>query len=159
IQGALREWFGWQSAPAYWYPEIRSQWRANLMLGLVHYPYVHLLASAAFLEQSPSLLAVSRRLGHPAQSPSFREALPIDRPAVAVGLSLVLMEALNDFGTVYDFAVQTLTAGLFDTWMNLGNLGGASQIAMIMLTFVVILVTLERYSRRRQKQYAGRDSR
>ncbi|MED5467392.1 MAG: iron ABC transporter permease, partial [Pseudomonadota bacterium] len=81
------------------------------------------------------------------------------RPAIAVGLSLVLMETLNDFGTVDFFAVQTLTRGLFDTWMNLGNLGGAAQIATTMLIFVVILVTLERYSRRRQQQYAARDNR
>jgi iron(III) transport system permease protein len=76
-----------------------------------------------------------------------------------VGLSLVLMETLNDFGTVDFFAVQTLTLGLFDTWMNLGNLGGAAQIATTMLMFVVILVTLERYSRRRQQQFAARDNR
>ncbi len=159
VQGALRDWFGWQSARDYWFPEIRSLWGATLMLGLVLYPYVYLLARAAFLEQSPSLFAVSRSLGHSALSTFFRVVLPIARPAVAVGLSLVLMEALNDFGTVDYFAVHTLTAGLFDTWMNLGNLGGAAQIAMVMLTFVVVLVTLERYSRRRQKQYAGRDSR
>src|SRR5690554_1021608 len=159
VQGGLRSIMGWQDASDYWFPEIRSLWGATLMLGLVLYPYVYLLARAAFLEQSPSLFAVSRSLGHSALSTFFRVVLPIARPAVAVGLSLVLMEALNDFGTVDYFAVQTLTAGLFDTWMNLGNLGGASQIAMIMLTFVVILVTLERYSRRRQKQDSGRDSR
>ncbi|MFL1485088.1 ABC transporter permease [Marinobacter sp. LN3S78] len=159
LQGALRDWFGWQSARDYWFPEIRSLWGATLMLGLVLYPYVYLLARAAFLEQSPSLFSVSRSLGHSAISTFFRVVLPIARPAIAVGLSLVLMETLNDFGTVDFFAVQTLTAGLFDTWMNLGNLGGAAQIAMIMLTFVVILVTLERYSRRRQKQYAARDNR
>ncbi|MCK7544647.1 iron ABC transporter permease [Marinobacter bryozoorum] len=159
IQGALRDWFGWTTARDYWFPDIRSLWGATLMLGLVLYPYVYLLARAAFLDQSPSLFSVSRSLGHSALSTFFRVVLPIARPAVAVGLSLVLMETLNDFGTVDFFAVQTLTAGLFDTWMNLGNLGGAAQIAMIMLTFVVILVTLERYSRRRQQQYAGRDSR
>ena len=159
VQGALRDWFGWQSAQDYWFPEIRSLGGATLMLGLVLYPYVYLLARAAFLEQSPSLFSVSRSLGHSALSTFFRVVLPIARPAIAVGLSLVLMETLNDFGTVDFFAVQTLTAGLFDTWMNLGNLGGAAQIAMVMLTFVVILVTLERYSRRRQQQYAARDNR
>lgn len=159
VQGALRDWFGWQNAQDYWFPEIRSLWGATLMLGLVLYPYVYLLARAAFLEQSPSLFSVSRSLGHSALSTFFRVVLPIARPAIAVGLSLVLMETLNDFGTVDFFAVQTLTAGLFDTWMNLGNLGGAAQIAMVMLTFVVILVTLERYSRRRQQQYAARDNR
>ncbi|KEF32612.1 Ferric iron ABC transporter, permease protein [Marinobacter nitratireducens] len=159
VQGALRDWFGWQNATDYWFPEIRSLEGAILMIGLVLYPYVYLLGRAAFLEQSPSLFAVSRSLGHSALSTFFRVVLPIARPAIAVGLSLVLMETLNDFGTVDFFAVQTLTAGLFDTWMNLGNLGGAAQIATTMLVFVVILVTLERYSRRRQQQFAARDNR
>ncbi|PXX91656.1 iron ABC transporter permease [Marinobacter vulgaris] len=159
VQTTLREWFGWRNATDYWFPEIRSLEGATLMIGLVLYPYVYLLARAAFLEQSPSLFAVSRSLGHSALSTFFRVVLPIARPAVAVGLSLVLMETLNDFGTVDFFAVQTLTAGLFDTWMNLGNLGGAAQIATTMLTFVVILVTLERYSRRKQQQFAARDNR
>ncbi|MGM0769804.1 MAG: ABC transporter permease [Pseudomonadota bacterium] len=159
VQKALRDWFGWESARDYWFPEIRTLEGATVMIGLVLYPYVYLLARAAFLEQSPSLFAVSRSLGHSAISTFFRVVLPIARPAIAVGLSLVLMETLNDFGTVDFFAVQTLTAGLFDTWMNLGNLGGAAQIATTMLMFVVILVTLERYSRRRQQQFAARDNR
>ncbi|MDR9425763.1 MAG: iron ABC transporter permease [Marinobacter sp.] len=159
VQSTLRDWFGWANATEYWFPEIRTLEGAILMISLVLYPYVYLLARAAFLEQSPSLFAVSRSLGHSALSTFFRIVLPIARPAIAVGLSLVLMETLNDFGTVDFFAVQTLTAGLFDTWMNLGNLGGAAQIATTMLIFVVILVTLERYSRRRQQQYAARDNR
>ncbi|MDV2079270.1 ABC transporter permease [Marinobacter xestospongiae] len=159
VQILLRDTFGWSTAQDYWFPEIRTLTGATLMIGLVLYPYVYLLARAAFLEQSPSLFAVSRSLGHSALSTFFRVVLPIARPAIAVGLSLVLMETLNDFGTVDFFAVQTLTAGLFDTWMNLGNLGGAAQIATIMLTFVVILVTLERYSRRKQAQFATRDNR
>lgn len=159
VQGALRDLFGWSSARDYWFPEIRSLGGATLMIGLVLYPYVYLLARAAFLEQSPSLFSVSRSLGHSALSTFFRVVLPIARPAIAVGLSLVLMETLNDFGTVDFFAVQTLTRGLFDTWMTLGNVGGAAQIATVMLTFVLILVTLERYSRRRQQQFSPRDNR
>ncbi|WP_203140791.1 ABC transporter permease [Marinobacter mangrovi] len=159
VQSALREMFDWHDAGDYWFPAIRSLPGAILMIGLVLYPYIYLLARAAFLEQSPSLFAVSRSLGQSALGTFFRVVLPIARPAIAVGLSLVLMETLNDFGTVDFFAVNTLTAGLFDTWMNLGNLGGAAQIASIMLAFVLILVTLERYSRRRQQQYAARDMR
>jgi len=159
VQSALRDWFGWTNATDYWFPEIRTLEGAILMISLVLYPYVYLLARAAFMEQSPSLFSVSRSLGHSPLSTFFRVVLPIARPAIAVGLSLVLMETLNDFGTVDFFAVQTLTRGLFDTWMNLGNLGGAAQIATTMLIFVVILVTLERYSRRRQQQYAARDNR
>jgi iron(III) transport system permease protein len=159
VQTAMRGWFGWGNAADYWFPEIRTLGGATLMIGLVLYPYVYLLARAAFMDQSPSLFSVSRSLGHSAVSTFFRVVLPIARPAVAVGLSLVLMETLNDFGTVDFFAVQTLTAGLFDTWMGLGSLGGAAQIATVMLAFVVILVTLERYSRRKQQQFSARDNR
>ena len=159
VQTTMRDWSGWRNAGDYWFPEIRTLEGATLMIGLVLYPYVYLLARAAFMDQSPSLFAVSRSLGHSAISTFFRVVLPIARPAVAVGLSLVLMETLNDFGTVDFFAVQTLTAGLFDTWMGLGSLGGAAQIATVMLAFVVILVTLERYSRRKQQQFSARDNR
>ncbi|WP_165854991.1 ABC transporter permease [Marinobacter sp. JSM 1782161] len=159
VQSWMRDAFGWENASNYWFPNIRSLGGAVLMMGLVLYPYIYLLARAAFMEQSPSLFAVSRSLGRSALGTFFRVVLPIARPAIAVGLSLVLMETLNDFGTVDFFAVNTLTAGLFDTWMNLGNLGGAAQIATVMLAFVLILVTLERYSRRRQQQFAARDLR
>lgn len=66
VQRNLRDWFGWENASDYWFPEIRSLEGAILMIGLVLYPYVYLLARAAFLEQSPSLFAVSRSLGHSA---------------------------------------------------------------------------------------------
>jgi len=157
VQIALRELFQWQRPTDYAFPEIRSMGGAIIMLSLVLYPYVYLLARAAFLEQSPSLFAVSRSLGRSAYKTFLTVVLPIARPAIAVGLSLVLMEALNDFGTVDFFAVRSLTAGLFDTWLNLSNIGGAAQIAVTMLAFVVLLVTLERYSRRRQEQYGSRD--
>jgi iron(III) transport system permease protein len=157
IQSSLRELFGWQSARDYWFPEVRSMGGAIILMSLVLYPYVYMLARAAFLEQSISLYRISRSLGSTPFQFFYRVSLPIARPAIAVGLSLVLMETLNDFGTVDYFAVKTLTAGLYDTWLNMGNLGGAAQIALLMMAVVVILITLERYSRRRQKQYQTRN--
>lgn len=157
VQSALRELFGWKTARDYWFPEIRSMGGAIVMMSLVLYPYVYMLARAAFLEQSVSLYQVSRSLGTTPFQYFRRVSLPIARPAIAVGLSLVLMETLNDFGTVDYFAVQTLTAGLYDTWLNMSNIGGAAQIALMMMAFVIILITMERYSRRRQKQYQSRN--
>jgi len=157
VQSYLRELTGWESARDYWFPSIRSMGGAIIMMSLVLYPYIYMLARAAFLEQSVSLYRVSRSLGASPLSFFIRVSLPIARPALAVGLSLVLMETLNDFGTVDYFAVRTLTAGLYDTWLNMGNLGGAAQIAVLMVLMVVVLITLERYSRRKQKQYHSRN--
>ncbi|WP_020683287.1 ABC transporter permease [Marinobacterium rhizophilum] len=157
VQGALRALFGWQSARDYWFPEIRSLGGAILMLSLVLYPYIYLLTRAAFLEQSVSLRDASRLLGCTAWQSFYRVSLPIARPAIAVGVSLVAMETINDFGTVDYFAVKSLTAGIYDTWLNMYNLGGAAQIASLMLVFVVILITLERMARAQQRQFHSAD--
>jgi len=83
----------------------------------------------------------------------FYVELPSARPAIAVGVALAMMEALNDFGTVDFFAVQTLTAGLYDVWLNMGNLGGGAQIGAVMLTFAALLISLEYIGRRRRRFY------
>jgi len=157
VQSTLRAVFGWQSMEDYWFPEVRSMGGAILMMSLALYPYVYMLARTSFLDQSVSLYQVSRSLGVTPFVFFYRVSLPIARPAIAVGLALVLMETLNDFGTVDYFAVQTLTAGLYDTWLNMGNLGGAAQIASVMVLVVVLLVSLERYSRQQQKQFNSRN--
>lgn len=157
VQTALREFFGWQSARDYWFPEIRSLGGAILMLAFVLYPYVYLLVRASFLEQSNSLRDASRLLGCSPLQSFLRISLPIARPAVAVGLALVSMETINDFGTVDFFAVKSMSAGIYDTWLNMGNLGGSAQIASLMMFFVVTLILLERLARARQKQFNSSD--
>jgi iron(III) transport system permease protein len=153
VQSFLRHLFGWQNAADYWFPEIRSLAGAVAMMSLVLYPYVYLLSRAAFLEQSVGLLDASRTLGCGPWATFFRVSLPMARPSIATGVALALMETLNDVGTVDFFAVHTLTFGIYDVWLNMGNIGGAAQIAMVMLVFVMILLTIERQSRRRHKHY------
>ena len=159
VQKLLRGWFDWRTSRDYWFPEIRSMGGAIAMLSLVLYPYVYMLARAAFLEQCGSIRAASRSLGCTPWQSFVRVSLPMARPAIAVGLSLVLMETLNDFGTVDFFAVRTLSIGIYDTWLSRGNLGGAAQIACSTLVFVVLLIALERRGRAHQKQYVRAPSR
>jgi iron(III) transport system permease protein len=70
-----------------------------------------------------------------------------------VGLALVLMETLNDFGTVDFFAVQTFTAGIYDVWQNMNSTAGAAQLSLLLLGFVLLLLGLERWARRGQRYY------
>lgn len=157
IQSALREMFGWQTVRDYWFPHIRSLPGAIIMMTLVLYPYVYLMCRAAFLEQSVSLRDASRLLGASPLQSFIKISLPIARPSIAVGLALVSMETINDFGTVDFFAVKSMSAGIYDTWLNMGNLGGAAQIATLMLVFVVMLISLERIARAKQKQFHSAD--
>jgi len=151
IQRCLRSIFGWEAPHDYWFPEIRSLGGAILMMSLVLYPYVYLLSRTAFLEQSAGVLEVSRTLGRGPWANFILVSVPLARPAIVVGLTLVMMETLNDFGTVDLFGVQTLTLGIFDVWFNMNNVGGAAQIAFLMLIIIAILVGIERYARRKQR--------
>ena len=159
VQVFLRMMFDWQTPQDYWFPEVRSLGGAVTLMGVVLYPYVYLLARAAFFEQSVNVLEVTRVLGHGPWRAFFRVSLPAARPAIAIGVALALMETLNDFGTVDFFAVQTMTTALFDVWQGMGSLAGGAQIAATMLAFVVLLISIERFSRRQQKVYQNVSSR
>ncbi len=152
LQTLLRSSFGWGYGD-YWFPEIRSLGGAIAMLSLVLYPYVYLLARAAFLEQSVAAQEVSRSLGAGAWRSFFSVALPLARPAVVTGVSLALMESLADFGTVQYFGVDTFTTGIFRTWFGLGDSAAAAQLAALLLGFVFLLVWLERHSRRQARYF------
>ncbi len=149
FQTGLRAVFGWNSAADYWFPEVRSLGAAVLVLAASLYPYVYFLARAAFREQSGAALEVSRALGCGPWASFFRVGLPLARPAIVAGSAIVMMETLNDFGAVEFFAVQTLTTGIFTVWLEASNAGGAAQIACVILIFVLLLVTLEKISRRK----------
>lgn len=153
VQSGLRNLFGWQLASDYHFPAIRSLPGAILMLVMVLYPYVYLLARAAFVEQSASVLEAARALGSKRSARFLHVALPMARPAIVVGIAMAMMETLNDYGTVDYFAVRTLTAGLYDVWLRMNNLGGGAQIATLLLGFVMVLIALERISRRRQEHF------
>ena len=153
VQSALRGVFGWTSARDYWFPEIRSLGGATIVLSLVLYPYVYLLARAAFIEQCFGLFETSRTLGRGPIASFFTVAAPLARPAIAVGVALALMETLNEFGTIDFFAVPTLTAGIFDVWLNMDSTAGAAQLASVLVAFALILVAIERTSRRSRRYH------
>lgn len=151
VQTALRALFGWGSARDYWFPQIRSLGAAVIVLAAALYPYVYLLARAAFREQSGATEEVAMSLGAGAFQRFRRVGLPLARPAIAAGMAVVMMETVNDFGTVDYFAVQTLTTGIFSVWLESNNAGGAAQIACVVLVMVILLVSLEKVSRRKSR--------
>jgi iron(III) transport system permease protein len=153
LQSTLRAVFGWESARDYWFPEIRSIGGATLVLSLVLYPYVYLLARAAFVEQCFGLFEASRTLGVGPVRSFVKVALPMARPAIAVGVALALMETLNEYGTVEFFAVPTVTAGIFDVWLNMNSIAGAAQLATLLVVFAFALIFIERGSRRKQRYW------
>ncbi len=150
VQTGLRAAFGW-GARDYWFPEVRSLGGAAVIFSFVFYPYVYLLARAAFLGQAAGMIEVGRSLGYGPWRSFFRLALPLARPGVAAGVTLALMETLADFGTVAYFAVPTFTTGIYRAWLSLGDRIAAAQLAAALLGFVALVLIAERVSRGRAR--------
>jgi iron(III) transport system permease protein len=148
VQSGLRALTGWQ-ARDYWFPEIRSLGGAAVVLSLALYPYVYLIARAAFRELPRSAIEAGRLAGHPAWRNFLRVALPLARPAIAAGTALALMETLADFGTVSYFALEVFTTGIFKAWLSMGDSLAAAQLSSCLLAFVLLVLALERATRGR----------
>ncbi|PNG47412.1 Putative 2-aminoethylphosphonate transport system permease protein PhnU [Variovorax sp. WDL1] len=151
VQGAIRWALGFDSPRDFRLPDLRSMPGAILVLGFVLYPYVYMTARAMFMTQPAHLMEAARTLGESAAGAFFRVALPLARPALAVGVSLALLETLNDIGASEFLGIQTLTVAVYTTWITRSDLAGAAQIACAMLLVVVALVLLERHGRRHQR--------
>ena len=153
VQSTLRAWTGW-SRHDYWFPQIRSLEGAIVVMALVLYPYVYLLARAAFLQQSVALLEASRLLGRGPWHSFFTVALPLARPALVAGTALAIMEALADYGAVQYFAVDTFSTGIYRTWFGMNSLPTATQLAACLVLVVLAVLALERLGRGRARFHA-----
>lgn len=129
-------------------PDLRSMPGCIVLLSFVLYPYVYLPTRALFMMQAGGLVEAARALGRAPSDVFLRVALPLARPAIAIGVSLALMEALNDVGAAEFLGVRTLTVQVYATWINRSDLPGAAQIALVMLALVLALVAAERWARR-----------
>ena len=115
-----------------------------LILGSVLYPYVYLLSRASFSSQGSRFINVARSLGHSGSSIFWRIVLPLSRPAIVAGISLVIMETLSDYGAVKHFGVQTFTYGIFRTWLGMGDLTSALRLAVILMIFILTVLYIEK---------------
>lgn len=151
VQTWLRDTFGSSG----WVPQIRSTGGVILVMSLAFYPYVYLLARNAFLTQGVRALEAAQTLGYSRREAFWRVALPMARPWIIGGLMLTLMETLADFGTVAVFNYDTFTTAIYKAWFSLFNLPAASQLASLLVVFVLVLAWVEQRSRG-GRHYAAR---
>ena len=151
VQGMLRTAFG-SSA---WFPPIRSAGGVIGVMVLAFYPYVYMLARAAFLAQGRRMLETGRVYGLTPWAAFVRVALPMARPALAAGVALALMEALADFGAVAVFNYDTFTTAIYKAWQGLFSLPAAAQLASLLLLFVALALIGEQQLRGRARYYVA----
>ncbi len=156
VQTALREWLG----PDVWFPRIRSRAGITIVMSLVLYPYVYLIARNAFLTQGRRALEVAQSLGYGRWNGFWRVALPLARPWIVAGVTLVAMETLADFGTVAVFNYDTFTTAIYHAWFHLFSIDSALQLSSVLLIGVFAIVVLEQHMRARARytQLGGADT-
>lgn len=158
VQGGLRWLTGWKSARDYWFPEMRSLGGAILVLGLVLFPYVYVPCRIVFARTGRNIIDAARLLGSHGADLFLRVGLPIVLPALAGGVTLALLETLNDIGATEYLGVSSLSVLIRDLWANRGDLGAATRVAALLLLLTVMLIALDPTGRnRRAVQVAGRN--
>ncbi|NOL49685.1 ABC transporter permease [Pelistega europaea] len=151
IQTVIRELLGYESPRQFRLPDLRGMPGAIFVMGMALYPYVYLNVRVMFMSQSANLVEAARTLGCTPTQTFYRLILPMARPAIVVGISLTLLETLNDIGASEFLGIKTLTVSIYTEWVTRSNLAGASQIAIFMLFIVTFLIYIERLSRQRQR--------
>jgi len=134
---------------------IRNIYGAIVVISSVLYPYVYIAARASFLSDSGRLFEAARTLGSSPFANFWRVVLPVSRPAIVAGLSLVIMEVLNEYGAVKYYGVNTFTTGIFRAWFSLEDLQAAIYLSAILMTFVFALIIAERMQRGRRQFKSG----
>lgn len=150
VQTFLRGYYGGELQ---YFPKIRSTGGIILIMTLALYPYVYLLAKNAFQTQGKRALEIAQSLGYSRKSAFLKSALPLARPWIAGGVSLVIMEALSDFGAVSIFNYNTLTTEIYKAWFSLFSIQTASQLASLLVIIVFLFILLEQRSRYRMRFY------
>ncbi len=152
VQYALRDWLSLDYGD-YPFPPIRSLGGVIFILGITLYPYVYMLARAAFLMQSRHMLETAQLLGLNQYVLFTRLALPLARPALVAGAALVAMEALADFGVVSLYGVPALTTGIMRAWHGLYDPLSAARMAWLLLVIIAACIWLEKRSRAQAKYH------
>ncbi len=134
-------------------PKVDGIVGAILAISFSLFPYVYVLTRASFHYQSNNYIEVGKNLGLSTNETIFKIILPSARPAIIAGLALVSMECLSDFGTVSFFSVNTLTTGIYNSWLSFDDLNTANQISFILLLFILLLFSIEIYSRKEAKYH------
>ena len=134
-------------------PKFDGMFGAILSISFSLYAYVYILARASFLYQSQNLIDLGKNLGFSKFKSFYKIVLPAARPAIVAGLSLVAMETLAEFGAVDFFSINTLTTGIYNSWIYFDDLAFANRISFFLLLFIFSLFILENLSRRKAKYH------
>ncbi len=138
----------------YFIPKFDGLFGSIISISFSLFAYVYVLSRASFYYQSQNLIDAGKNLGLSSKKTFLKIILPSARPGIVVGLSLVAMETLSDFGTVSFFSISTLTTAIYNAWIAFDDLASANQLSFILLLFILFLFFIENFSRKKAKYHS-----
>lgn len=145
-------------------PEQIFSWDINIItegwlmvfLGFSLYPYVYSSCLLHFSEKNKSLDEAASTLGVSPVKRFLSVSLPLAVPSILGGVSLVVMEVINDYGAMSYFNVKTFTAGIFQAkQMNFSGSLYLSALLFVVVTFVFSTLFFIRSIRRVKQSNSG----
>lgn len=125
----------------------------SLVMTLNTFPFVYLLARAAFLNFNVSFEEVARATGASRTRTLFRVSLPLIRPALVAGVALVVLYVVSDFGAVSLLRYQTFTYAVYQQVTGRYDHTAASVLSVLLVGFALVFLIAERWFRRRSRFY------
>ena len=129
-------------------PNLPPLFSAIISLSLTLYGYVYILTKTSFLNQSANLIDLGKSIGFSSTERLIKIILPCARPAIFIGISLVAMETLSDFGTVSHFGISTFTIEIYNSWFIFDDLETSNLLSLLLLFFILIFFLVENFSRK-----------
>ncbi|PAB59768.1 ABC transporter permease [Anaeromicrobium sediminis] len=149
IQSFLRNNFGIYVNQKYF--DIMSINGAIFIFTIFLFPYVYLITKSFLEKQSADLVENGRVLGRSQLEIFIHVILPVARAAIVGGVSLVILEVLNDYGVVKYFGVPAFSTAIFKTWFAMGDIDSAIRLASVLMILVFTSLMIEKFLRSRKK--------
>jgi iron(III) transport system permease protein len=144
VQNTLRSFGLTPDAKTFGVMSLRG---AVFVFTLFLFPYVYMVTRSFLERQSGSYIENAILLGRSPLAIFTRIVLPISRPAIVGGVTLVVFEVLGDYGVTSYFGVHTITTAIFRTWFGMYDVDSAVRLAAWLMVGVVGLFILERLLR------------
>jgi iron(III) transport system permease protein len=134
-------------------PDVTGYWGALVALTLATYPYVFLLTQAALRGLDPALEEAARGLGESRGTILVRVTAPAIRPAVGLGVLLVVLYTFSDFGVVSLMDYDTLTRAIYIQYRSLFDRAPAATLALLLVALTALALVVEYRTRQRGRLY------
>jgi iron(III) transport system permease protein len=130
-------------------PRINGYWGAVLILGFCNFPYLFFNLRTSLLHLDPALEEAAHSLGLNHRQIILRVLLPQLKPAFFSGSLLIALHVIGDFAAVSLMRFETLSYVLYTQYNSAFNREYAAAIALILISFTVLLLLIEGWFLRR----------